>query len=212
MRALRLCSLAWVALTLVACVTINVYFPAVAAERAADRIIHDVWGKQAPPADDQPAEDAPGDEPAPQSRRDADRQRPMVAVVGAALAALIPAAQAAEPNIDISSPAIRQITASMEQRYPQLKPYYDSGAIGLTQDALIAIRDLNAVPLAERGHVRQLVAAANDDRNALYAEIARANGHPEWEDQIRQVFARRWVANAPSGWYYQNDSGEWVRK
>ena len=29
---------------LAACVTINVYFPAAAAEKAADRIIDDIWG------------------------------------------------------------------------------------------------------------------------------------------------------------------------
>ena len=31
------------ALSLAACVTINIYFPAAAAERAADRIIDEVW-------------------------------------------------------------------------------------------------------------------------------------------------------------------------
>ena len=31
------------AFTLGACVTINIYFPAAAAERAADRIIDEVW-------------------------------------------------------------------------------------------------------------------------------------------------------------------------
>ena len=31
-------------LALSACVTINVYFPAAAAEKAADKIIEDVWG------------------------------------------------------------------------------------------------------------------------------------------------------------------------
>jgi len=31
------------ALALGACVTINIYFPAAAAERAADRIIDEVW-------------------------------------------------------------------------------------------------------------------------------------------------------------------------
>jgi hypothetical protein len=37
----------WIALsctlTLAACVTINIYFPAAAAEKAADRIIDEVW-------------------------------------------------------------------------------------------------------------------------------------------------------------------------
>ena len=44
-----------------ACVTINIYFPAAAAEKAADKIIDEVWqikkGEQKP---DQPAEPAPG--------------------------------------------------------------------------------------------------------------------------------------------------------
>ena len=43
------------------------------------------------------------------------------------------------------------------------------------------------------------------------ARIARANGHPEWEADIRSTFARRWVANAPAGWWYQQD-GAWKQK
>ncbi len=41
-------------LALPACVTINIYFPAAAAEKAADKIIDDIWqlkeGIKAPPA------------------------------------------------------------------------------------------------------------------------------------------------------------------
>ncbi|SFP40532.1 hypothetical protein SAMN05216419_100257 [Nitrosomonas cryotolerans] len=35
--------LALIGLILSACVTINIYFPAAAAEKAADRIIEEVW-------------------------------------------------------------------------------------------------------------------------------------------------------------------------
>ena len=35
------------ALILPACVTINIYFPAAAAEKAADKIIDEVWAAQA---------------------------------------------------------------------------------------------------------------------------------------------------------------------
>ena len=35
-------------LLLTACVTINIYFPAAAAEQAADRIIEGVWGPGQP--------------------------------------------------------------------------------------------------------------------------------------------------------------------
>jgi hypothetical protein len=41
-------SLPLVAFALSACVTINIYFPAAAAEKAADLIIDEVWQKQKP--------------------------------------------------------------------------------------------------------------------------------------------------------------------
>lgn len=50
----------WIAFTglaLSACVTINIYFPAAAAEKAADKIIDEVWQTQKTdkPAANQPA-------------------------------------------------------------------------------------------------------------------------------------------------------------
>lgn len=36
-------ALAWVVMVTAGCVTINIYFPAAAAEKAADRIIDEVW-------------------------------------------------------------------------------------------------------------------------------------------------------------------------
>jgi len=45
------------AVLLPACVTINIYFPEAAAEKAADRIIDDVWQiKDQPAAEQTPAE------------------------------------------------------------------------------------------------------------------------------------------------------------
>ena len=53
------------------------------------------------------------------------------------------------------------------------------------------------MPLAERATVKRLVAEDNRDRDTLYAEIAKANGHPEWKNDIQQDFARRWVERGP---------------
>ena len=39
----RLSTLSAVALLLASCVTINIYFPASAAEKAADKIIDEIW-------------------------------------------------------------------------------------------------------------------------------------------------------------------------
>ena len=79
--------------------------------------------------------------------------------------------------------------------------------------------DLHADPpeqafaLPDRATVKRLVSEDNADRAQLYAEIAKANNHPEWEADIRKSFAKRWVATgAQPGWYYQDDSGAWKQK
>lgn len=57
--------IATLASTLAACVTINIYFPAAAANKAADKIIDDVWqlksGEQ--PAKEPTAKEPKADEP-----------------------------------------------------------------------------------------------------------------------------------------------------
>ena len=119
--------------------------------------------------------------------------------------------QAAEPNLDINSPAIIAIKSSMTARHSQLLPHYLSGAVGITKDGFIAVRDATAVPLRDRGGINSLVSAENTDRSKLYKEIAAGNGHPEWEGDIRQTFAGRWIDKAQSGWFYQS-GGDWAKK
>jgi uncharacterized protein YdbL (DUF1318 family) len=124
---------------------------------------------------------------------------------------LIPVAQA-QADLNIATPAVRQLTQSMETRHAQLKKYYDSGAVGFTRDGLIEVRDQNLIPLPERNSARKLVAEENADRSSLYREIATANGHPEWEVDIRKTFAERWADKAAKGWYSQDASGAWKQK
>jgi uncharacterized protein len=196
---------------LAACVTVNVYFPAAAAEQAADRIIDTVTRQ---PGGAKTNETPPTETP-PHSRLTPTGDQPvLLAAAGALLNLLIPAADAqASPNLDISDPQTRAVTASMQQRFGDLKKYFDAGVIGLTADGQVAIRDQNAIPLAERAVVARLVAEDNRDRATLYAELAKANKHPEWEPDIRRTFARRWVERgAQPGWYYQDASGKWLQK
>jgi uncharacterized protein YdbL (DUF1318 family) len=207
MRKLIWTKLALAMLLGAACVTINVYFPAAAAEKAADQFIDGVWQKSATPA---PAPDAkPADKT---SYLFAPKSEPLaLAMVRGVLEMLVPAAEAADVDIDVSSPAIRAIQGSMTQRHTQLAKYFDSGAVGLTGDGMIELRDQNVVALPERVPLRKLVADDNRDRTQLYAEVARTNGHPEWETDIRNAFARRWIAKAQSGWYYK-EGDRWVQK
>ena len=118
----------------------------------------------------------------------------------------------AQAKLKIDTPAVAALRKNLRDRHQLLAPFYASGAIGLTRDGSIGLRDANLVPLAQRAQVNALVADGNQDRTALYREIARANGHPEWEGEIRATFAQRWIERAQPGWYYQNASGEWVRK
>jgi uncharacterized protein YdbL (DUF1318 family) len=115
--------------------------------------------------------------------------------------------------MDVSSPEIRAITASMQERFGQLERFFDAGVIGLTTSGLIEIRDANAAALPDRALVRRLVAEDNNDRNALYEAIARANDRPEWEADIRRIFAQRWIERgARPGWYYQDGDGNWQQR
>lgn len=188
-------------LMLVSCVTINIYFPAAAAEKAADRIIEDVWGPETQPQPEaEPAQPDSSSLPAAQT-----------GVAISVLNWLVPEAQAAGADINIDSPAINAIKAQMKSRHDQLEGFYNSGAVGLTDNGLITVRDAKAVELKDRNKLNGLVADENKDRKALYGEIARANGHPEWLDDIQNTFAKRWISNAAKGWWYQQ-GGSWKQK
>ena len=188
------------ALTLGACVTINVYFPAAAAEKAADRIIDEVWGEQR----DEP------DKPVKQGAIGGQFFASFRSLMVVALDVMIPAASA-QANLDISTPAVNALQTSMSQRHPSLAPFYDSGAVGVTDEGLVAVRDAKALSLQDRPVANNLVAAENRDRNNLYRAIAQANGHPEWEPDIRATFARRWIERAKAGWWYES-RGIWRKR
>ncbi len=114
-------------------------------------------------------------------------------------------------NIQFDTPSVRAVEARMKSRHAELLPYYVSGAVGLNLDGTIVLRDIASVPLAARKHLNELVNAENKDREILYAEIANANAHPEWQSQIRNAFAPRWIAHAQRGWWVMSDDG-WIQK
>ncbi|MGY0651471.1 YdbL family protein [Luteimonas sp. A537] len=227
------------ALVLTACVTINVYFPAAEAREAAREFVEKVIGDgdegaaQAPgvpegdapasdsPATDVPERDVPGND-VPGHDVPGNGQAGAVAQLPDAksrrldfdpwiLLGIAPA-HAQTPDISIRTPAIQAIQQRMESRFTStLRPHFDSGALGFGSDGLLVVRDAAKLPLKDRVAVNAAVADDNRDRNAVYREIAVANGHPEWESQIRDVFAKQWVASARSGWWYQQ-GGAWRQK
>lgn len=186
------------ALALTACVTINVYFPAAEAREAAKEFVEQVIGDAVPA----PAPPAGGGMALRESRGGFDPW--MLLGIGAA--------HAQTPDISIRTPAIQAIQSRMEQRFnASLRPHFDSGALGFGGDGLVVVRDAAKLALGERVAVNAAVADDNRDRKAVYREIAVANGHPEWEEQIRAVFARQWIDSARPGWWYQQ-GGAWQQK
>jgi uncharacterized protein YdbL (DUF1318 family) len=197
MRKLVYALLTTVMVALVGCVTINVYFPEAAAQKAADRFIGTVIDQGTAPAQDS--------KPTPQ-----EPAQPSAML----LDLLVPAAYAADtPDIRVQTPATEAIRGRMKARFQNtLRALLDSGAVGFTKDGLVAVHDASKTPLSQRAQATAAVSDENGDRNALYREIARANGHPEWEPQIRATFAKGWIERAHAGWYYQDASGAWKRK
>lgn len=192
-------------LFLSACVTINIYFPAAAAEEAARVIVRDVLKSEQQPESKPEAKEGEQDQSAVEPAGAGWR------LAGHLVGLLVVPAQAAQADIDIDTPAIKRLRQSMSRRQQALQPHYRSGAIGFDQSGRLSVRDLKVVPLKERNKLKKLVADENRDRDALYREIARANGHPEWEQDIRNTFSRIWVEEAPGGYWYKK-GGSWKKK
>jgi len=195
-------------LLLAACVTINVYFPAAEAQRAAEIFVEDVMGAPA------------GDEASPRPEGGSSAVLPPLAPTLVRVWRFDPvgffigSAHAQDAvDIRIRTPAIQAIQQRMAERFSStLAPLFESGALGFGNDGLVVLRDPARVPLAQRTAAAQAVADENRDRRAVYREIAVANGRPEWEEAIRQTFAREWIAQARPGWWYQDSAGAWKQK
>ncbi len=197
-------------LLLSACVTINVYFPAAEAKEAAKEFVEKVIN------DNMPAAQPPGGGgmalQAPSSATQSRFAFELPAFDPLMLIGIAPAYAQGQPDFNIQTPAIQAIQSRMKQRFDsQLRPHFDSGALGFTEDGLVVVRDAAAIALKDRVPVNTAVADENRDRKAVYREIAVANNHPEWEGQIRTVFAKQWVDSARSGWWYQR-GGAWKQK
>lgn len=184
-----------------ACVTINVYFPAAEVESAAEKIVKDVL------SDDQ-ADSGSND----QSGFIFNDEANHIAQSINPLNWFFPAAHA-QVDITLSSPAISELTAKLKDRFNNsLKAHLNNNVIGFSNDGLVEIVDASGLGLKDRQALKKVVADENRDRLALYREMAIANNHPEWEEQITDAFVKQWIAQAKSGWSYQNANNDWVKK
>lgn len=183
----------------VSCVTINIYFPAEEMRGAADRIVNEVWGERVQPQErNEPAGEIPP----------VEKKSPG----GSMLFLLQPRSAYAEQDINVSTPEIRAIRASLKERSAKLFPYLDAGNVGVGRDGLLKVRTTEGLDLKGRAEVNQLVSAENTERQRLYKEIARANGFPEKTDEVQQIFADTWRDKADKGWFIEQPGGGWEKK
>jgi len=108
---------------------------------------------------------------------------------------------------------ITPVIKRMRARLPQIKPLLESGAVGLSAEGALKSRESAAMAPQQAA----LVSAENLDRTILYRANMFDTGHLDdpridWIRYTRAEFARQWSAQAPAGWWVQNEQGEWQRK
>jgi uncharacterized protein YdbL (DUF1318 family) len=177
----------------VACVTVNIYFPETEVKQAASEIEADIQKK---------AVEKAGQEPV----------KKIAAQARTASFMFVPAAFAQEET-SVSNPAIRALKDQSATNLAALMPYFTAGNAGLTNKGLVEIRDEAGLSLQAKGALRQLVKDDNDVRMKLYGEVAKAlNIEASQIERIQKIFAENRIAAAPAGWWIQKGDGTWVKK
>lgn len=185
-RALRIFPVVISLFLVVACVTVNIYFPAAAVEKTADEIVDDVYGKES---------------------KDGESS-----LFTRMLALISPAEAHAQEATEVSNAAIRGLKEQIAQRHEQLLPYYEQGVVGITNVGLLQVLDTGGLQLNKVAAVKRLVQADNSDRATLYKEVAKALDVPDQVARVQGIFADKWRDKAGKGWMIQNDAGQWGAK
>lgn len=176
-----------------ACITVNIYFPEATVKQAAEQIVDEIRKKDA-------------------EKSGLDAVEKLAALPESAPFAFVPAAYAQEAT-SVSTPAIRALKEAMKNRFPALKPYFDGGNIGETNKGLLDVRDEAGLNLQAKAALRNLVKDENGDRTKLYAEVAKSlNIEASQIERIQKIFAESWIKSAEAGWWIQQEDGAWVKK
>jgi uncharacterized protein len=201
-----------IALLLIGCVTINVYFPEAEVKDLSERIEEEVRRRAAALDEEGNLVEPP---PAALARgpawpEEAPRQAPWISRmlgVSNAWARQVPPPQ-------VTNPAIRKIIESRARRVDALAAFKASKVIGENNRALLEVRDLQAVSdLRQRAEVQRLLKEENQDREQLYREIAAALGVDASQlDQVRATYAETLREYARPGELIQMPDGTWREK
>ena len=200
-----------------AIITVNVYFPEKAVKEAyksLDDMLLKNEGKNAPNADKQPAVEPKLPQSGPQSR-----QTDMLPDFS-----FTSVAHAAENGGDLaielgSMPEVASAYAEMSQRLSALNVLFDSGAVGLTSQGLVTVRDKKKVTAQDEG----MINAENKSRKTVISSMAKAilkitkqeatkAALDQTMGKAAATYAETRRESAKPGWWMQLQNGKWVQK
>lgn len=108
-------------------------------------------------------------------------------------------------QLEDNSPRVRQIAESMRQRYPRVQEVKATGAVGENNRGLLELVKPELLTDPEkRNEVQRVIAADNEDRKALYKEIARLNSDQNLSvSAVERVYAKERLERAKTGEVFQ---------
>jgi len=200
-----------------AVITINVYFPEKAAKEAY-KSLDDMMLKNPSATTDKPPLKEQQIPPAPAAPSQSSLDRfPNIALVATAHAA---DAESDALAIEVASmPEVTSAYAEMSQRLPRLTALFDSGAVGLTNQGLVTVRDKTKVTPQDEA----LVTAENQSRKVVVSAMARAIFKVTRQEDTKAAqgqvlgkaaatFAEARREAAKPGWWIQGQNGRWLQK
>lgn len=184
-----------------ACVTINVYFPEEEIKDLSQQIEEEVR-RQAQEREE---------EEEPETGRVLERDASPSALLALMLPAALQGGQSEVPAPEVTNPAIRKIIDSRAERLPAVNRLKSAGVVGESNRALLEIRNLQRLDdLRARAEAQRLVREENEDREALFKEIARAKGVDfEQLPLVRETYAETMRQYARPGDLIQLPDGTW---
>lgn len=131
----------------------------------------------------------------------ADDQSSRAAFVPMHFASLFTTGVAYAQELRDDSPLVKQIANAMRARHPQIEALKRTGAIGENNRGFVEIVDPGTFESAEaENEAQRLVAAENEDRRALYKEVARLNSAENVSvSTVEAVYALKRLERASSG-------------
>ena len=161
-------------ISIFACVTINIYFPAEKVESVAGEIVDEIRGRK----------------PADKDKQSKNQKAPSLLLIKIALS---PSVSWAQDVTTVSNPTIRALKQKMKTRFAQMKPFYQKGMLNEGDNGYVSPGNTKGLGLKEKRDLKNFIDAENRDRKRLYQEVANAlKVDPGQISRVAEIFAKEW--------------------